>query len=47
MEVSQQQVQPHANALDSRSLIDAEIERIRKRCDIQYHVNVDKVVVKG
>ena len=30
-----------------RSLIDAEIERIRKRCDIQYTVNVENVVVKG
>lgn len=28
-------------------LIDAEIERIRKRCDIQYRVNVDKVCVEG
>ena len=27
--------------VDQKALIDAEIERIRKRCDIQYHVNVD------
>ena len=32
---------------DQRSLIDAEIERIRKRCDIQYRVNVENVEVKG
>jgi len=33
--------------VDQKSLIDAEIERIRKKCDIQYRVNVDRVVVKG
>ena len=36
-----------SSAADKRSQIDAEIERIRKKCDLKYHVNVDQVLVKG
>ncbi len=34
-------------ASDSRSQIDAEIERIRKKCDIKYTVDVDQISIRG
>ena len=33
--------------MDKTAEIDAEIERIRKRCDVEFRVNLDKVHVKG
>ena len=32
---------------ERRSAIEAEIERIRKRCDIKYHVSSGSVAMKG
>ena len=33
--------------MDRKSQIDAEIERIRKKCAVKYYVDVDNVVVKS
>ena len=34
-------------AAERRSEIDAEIQRIRQRCDIKYHVEAGNVAIKG